>query len=39
MSAGAFRALVATGWAGIGKRAVADSLICRFYIAFAIGRG
>jgi hypothetical protein len=31
------RAMVATTWTGIGKRAVEDGLICRFFIALQSG--
>src|SRR5215467_4775593 len=34
---GAFRALVATNWTGIGKRAVEGGLICLFFIGLQSG--
>jgi hypothetical protein len=37
MDAGEFRALVATTWTGIGKRAVQVGLICLFLIALPPG--
>jgi hypothetical protein len=34
---GAFRAMVATTWTGIGKRAVEGDLICLFFIGLQSG--